>query len=50
MGRTGPDGQNIPGQKELLINEKALCNVCYTLQNKVTYFYKKAKKLGYLPT
>ena len=25
MGRTGPDNQNIPGHRDLLINEKIVC-------------------------
>ena len=31
IGQTGPDGQNIPGHRDLLINENAFCGRQYLI-------------------
>ena len=46
MGRTGPDGQNIPGQKDVLMNEeRVFCErqYLYILRQNImiTSFYKQ---------
>ena len=41
MGRTSPDGQNIPGNRDLLINEETQILVRCKKKNEDNFYFKK---------